>query len=348
MGCRTCVVLVGFLAAEIQFAVEKVLFPCIRDDPSKEPTRPSPATSGGDLSRVHVVYGSDAANFGGLLVSMLSLNAHLREPGNCSVHVIVPAADMERGERLLECFRHEVRMRPPAPERRQGTPEVVLHSMRPLGFNITGFSTSTGTTHHLVYTKFVLQDYLPSTPRALWLDTDTIVQADIAPLYRMPMAHPLAATMDYAFHSFEQHRPEMHASTHDLVKNWKAPTFTTGVLLYNLERWRAGGFLGSLSTVAQQLSGYDGEQMPMNIVFQDDFDYLEGRWNVIQPIAYLECSGWLTSRDCIQKAWILHATGKRVKYWHAESNRLYDDLLEPYLPNATCEAWLQSWRNPVA
>lgn len=344
--CCLCVLLVAFIAHVSRSFFDQIL-PCIREDPELKPASLLPPAP--NLTRVHVVYGGDAKYFGGLLVSMLSLSAHLQEPGNCTVHVIVPPKDLEQAERLLECFRREVRMRPRAAGQGAGWPEVVLHKMQPLDVDITDFSTSDGTTHQLVYTKFVLhKTYLPNASRALWLDTDTIVMADVAPLFRMPMAHPLAAALDYSWMSFENRKAGMNASTHHLVKRWSARTITTGVMVYDLDRWRAGSFERRLAALAEELSGYDGEQLPMNLLFQGDADVLDGRWNVVQGLHDKAYAGTFTSRPCIGRAWILHSTGGRRKYWHADSDTLFDDLLEPHMPVTQCEAWQQSWRKTLA
>merc|ERR1712079_953959 len=89
-------------------------------------------------------------------------------------------------------------------------------------------------------------EYLPAVPRAIWLDTDTIVNADLRTLYRMRMRYALAAT-----HAWMADRGD-GTSEHLTLAHWTIPPdvliesgfdpsvkmFQTGVLLVDLNKWR--------------------------------------------------------------------------------------------------------------
>lgn len=295
------------------------------------------------LARVHVAYGSDVNNFPGLYISMLSLSRKLQEPGNCTIHVIVPERDLPKAAALMACFREEIDDLPVPPQ-------VLLHKMRPLALNTSGFATDTGTTNELAYAKLSLQlhETLLKAPRVIWLDTDTIVLADVARLYRVRMRHPVAVSLDYPHRLLSFYEAQMPKSLQSSVADWSARAFTTGVMVYDLERWRAEDFSGELLGMARELRGYDGDQLPMNLLFQGRFDQLDCRWNTIvmsdHPQTWLPC--------IFQEIWVLHQTGP-AKYWNSD---WVDDMsrrqMMPFLHRhgvmpkkaGECRVFADSWR----
>mmetsp|Transcript_127649 Transcript_127649/g.272180 ORF Transcript_127649/g.272180 Transcript_127649/m.272180 type:complete len:376 (+) Transcript_127649:69-1196(+) len=287
------------------------------------------------LADVHVVYAADAGSFGGLLPSMVSLTRHIGTPGRCVIHVIVPRSDMIQARGLLDCFRHESA---------ESTPSVVLHEFRPLPFDTTTFWTLGGTTHPLTYSRYFLDEYMPGVPRAIWLDTDTIVKADLGPLYRMPMKHMIAATLDTRSSLFEPFRflwgseylDRSHGiSETGLIQDWTQRMFTCGVMVFDLEQWNASDVKRDLIALTQTFKGFHGDQLPLNIRFQGQVDRLSPRWNIL-------LSWWAFRRypqRCCEEAWILHLTS--VKYWHdmqfiRDFALLWRPLVDQYLPKQQC------------
>lgn len=283
-----------------------------------------------------MVYGSDANTFSALLVSLISLARHLERPASCTVHLLVPSRDLEGAQRILECFAWG------AP----GAPRVLLHAMKPLPLDTAGFSTDTGTMNEVAYAKLSLHlhETLLQVPRVIWLDTDTVVQADIGRLFYIRMEHALAAAIDFPTKTMASLKGHLPSHLEHLVQDWQARTFNSGVMVLDLERWRSGNFTSRLLSLAQEMKGYDGDQAPLNLLFQGAWDQVDGRWNVM--VSHPPHGMWLL---CLhEEAWVLHLLGLLKYYskeWHpAMSHYQSEPFLEPYLPKQHCPEWASHWR----
>lgn len=279
-----------------------------------------------DLDTVHVVYASDDKNLPGVLASMTSLSRFLRDPGRCSVHVIVPAASLPRAERLAECFR--------AAARGLGaTPAVRLHALRPLPFDVTSLSKEDWhartdlLNNEMKYQKLYLHEYLPTVPRALWLDTDTIVRADVGPLYRMRMAHALAAAPEgtgvvLGLRVLAQVREP--ALLPRLAGLDDEAQFNAGVLLFDLTRYKAE--IGRVEALVNNTAGFMVDQTVLNLAFPSGSrDLLDWRWNLVAMASPFRIAKW-----CVHHARILHWTGgygNLFKPWHEYATSHPQDYL---------------------
>mmetsp|Transcript_9756 Transcript_9756/g.28856 ORF Transcript_9756/g.28856 Transcript_9756/m.28856 type:complete len:366 (-) Transcript_9756:264-1361(-) len=263
------------------------------------------------LEIVHVVYSGDARTFPGLVSSMISLARHLQVPEKCVIHLIVSEGDLGRARRMVHVFKHELGSM-------AALPNVTLHRMQALPLDISRFETpwfrpELLTAHN--YARFYLHQYLPGVQRALWLDPDTIVRSDVMPLYRMRMQHALAARpflvngynllgeLRERFKMFAYQSPRRHWDFPN--ESLHMPTFSTGVLLYDLNLWRSGSLTRALERWSQVLLGFMGTQLVMSVQFVDKFDPMDWWWNV-------EGLGIVASRlpqHCIDGAKILHWSG---------------------------------------
>eukprot|EP00421_Protoceratium_reticulatum_P070426 CAMPEP_0168423380 /NCGR_PEP_ID=MMETSP0228-20121227/34278_1 /TAXON_ID=133427 /ORGANISM="Protoceratium reticulatum, Strain CCCM 535 (=CCMP 1889)" /LENGTH=427 /DNA_ID=CAMNT_0008437339 /DNA_START=55 /DNA_END=1337 /DNA_ORIENTATION=+ len=234
------------------------------------------------LEIVHVVYSGDARTFPGLVSSMISLARHLQVPEKCVIHLIVSEGDLGRARRMVHVFKHELGSM-------AALPNVTLHRMQALPLDISRFETpwfrpELLTAHN--YARFYLHQYLPGVQRALWLDPDTIVRSDVMPLYRMRMQHALAARpflvngynllgeLRERFKMFAYQSPRRHWDFPN--ESLHMPTFSTGVLLYDLNLWRSGSLTRALERWSQVLLGFMGTQLVMSVQFVDKFDPMDG------------------------------------------------------------------------
>jgi len=282
--------------------------------------------------KVVVVYASDADGFTGLLHSMLSLARHLEDPGECVVHLIVPREDLPRARRLLDCWRREL-----GPSRTP--PEAVLLELRPPGrLNVSSLRRPAGRSDSSVASNLArdyLPEYLPGVPRALWLDIDTIVQTDIAPLFRMPMRHTVAAASELVFGAFRLHEiapPDIRGRIARELAAWS--TFNAGVLLVDLRRWEAENATGKVEAQVRLLRGWSLDIMALNLVFLDRFDLLGQDWNFQDLEVNLSESG-LARR----MAKVLHWHG-RHKPWRRgrpEGDDLNDFLFRAHDCGRPCD-----------
>lgn len=289
--------------------------------------RPSPplvaAEDGRTLTHIHVVYSTQQAHFAGLLTSMISLASHLQAPTLCTVHLVVAEPDVQQATRVAQCFNYRVAGLPVEPN-------VVVRQLRPLPFPLAFY----GMPLALYWTRIFLHEYLPaSVQRAIWLDHDTIVRADLGELYRMRMEHALAGAPEFVLPrlvrtmTFRDHVNECK-SVARFVELLDAPTFNTGVLLLDLGRWRGEALAESVARWAVLSDGCFLDQLALNLAFQGKWDRLHWHWNA-------RFNGTTrTPKSCVEKVRIFHwNTYPYLKYWQFGRNAssTKDDYLwRPY------------------
>mmetsp|Transcript_28423 Transcript_28423/g.57457 ORF Transcript_28423/g.57457 Transcript_28423/m.57457 type:complete len:346 (-) Transcript_28423:4-1041(-) len=282
---------------------------------------------------IHVVYSGDASFFPGLLHSMLSLARHLERPASCTIHVVVAREELPRAEAVVGCFRRELAHLP-------SIPAVELHELRPPPFDV-GALRSAGLPAALsrmanpyTFVRFYVHEYLPAARRALWLDMDTIVKADVAPLFRMAMRHPVAAAYStvplWSAFWWRLHVPS--AGEHFVAGS---ATFNAGVLVLDLQQWRSGDISRALAGWLNVTGGTYSDQAAFVLEFQGRFDVLDWRWNFYQ-------FHMLMPRNCVGEARIVHYPGHE-KPWNSKARPF--KLFFEYSPRSKCSAL--NWTRPV-
>merc|ERR1719247_1477586 len=279
--------------------------------------------------------------FPALLSSMLSLSRHLKAPDQCVIHVIVSRADMDSALRLAACFQVEA-------DDISSIPEVKLHEMRYVPFNLADFKDTwedlwpTGapllTSHSFV--PLYLPDYLPEAARAIWLSSDTIVKVDIGQLYRMSMHHIVAAALDARSvtwrSEYMKQLDKIDTKLLDEMDDIDTRTFSSDIMVLDLERWRSEALTQKLETWILRTHGVRTAKLALNLEFRDRFDLLDWRWHVNGLVMK-------PPRSCIEEAWVLHWSGD-VSPWGPWSSmdllphvrELYDEVVRHSLPNITC------------
>lgn len=301
---------------------------------------------------IHVVYASNEAAFDGLLLSMISLTLNARRPHQLVIHILVRAAARQAAIEVLQHFNVEL-----ATVKR---PRVVLHnieldSMPSVQTMIDrhGFSGWGVQDHYSMrsprlveesFCRFHLPEYLHNISRAIWVDVDTIVQDDVFMLFNMSMQHVLAAVpegsllvireeMAKATKSHKHYDAFGQINEHDMM-------FNAGILLIDLDKWRAGQFTRRLYDMVDALGGFGITQLPLNLVFRN-YDILDRRWNTMH-LGY-DCG---IPESNISGAGILHWTGPNKPWNHdgarAFSARCWNHLAAPYAPRVW---WTRRKRN---
>lgn len=298
--------------------------------------RPALGEQSEGLGAVHVAYAADTQVFSGLLVSMLSLAEHLLQPESCIIHLIVAESDMAPARRLVACFHSEL-------VRRFATaslPTVRLHALRPLPLNVSAlgklqkFRPAFLKPHPFV--RIFLHEYLPGVRRVIWLDVDTVVTADVSPLYRMHMEHPLAAALEgtltlprhalcWMLAKCDLDLPTMGGYISLDSDAWNYPEFNSGVLVFDLSTWSSE----SSDAVARWIaatSGCNGDQTALNLEFVGRVDLIPWQWN-------LQLKGPPTPEVCLQAASILHFNDE-PKPWEAGAQ--HRDVFARFAPHSQC------------
>jgi len=188
--------------------------------------------------------------------------------------------------------------------------------------------------------RLTLHEYLPLAPRALWLDHDTIVKADVGPLYRMRMSHALAAAWDASrwirlrdvLWNCGLEESAVPEALRDLQR------FNSGVLVFDLDRWRPGNITKAVRSWLPATSGCDGDQLLLNLQFGHDFDVIDWRWNVL-GFNSVTFGSYLRDMPvrCIKDARLFHWNGDG-KPWNRSRNTPHKELWEPYAPRLQCAA----------
>jgi len=114
------------------------------------------------LRVVHVVYSAGPEHFIGLLSSMISVVIHLSDQRKCYIHLILSHADLQLGKTLVECFHKELHA---AGIKHQ--PNVEIHRLRPLAFNLSKGSNQRIMTHHTFSPFTFMSTYHPNEPCGL-------------------------------------------------------------------------------------------------------------------------------------------------------------------------------------
>lgn len=223
------------------------------------PLRPAEDPDG-RLRTVHVVYSADRRGLPGVLGSMVSLTKHLAAPSDCVIHFIVTEEMLEEAKSLRECFHSEF----PQPPR----PEVIVHKLLPLPFNVSGITWGGGGGPGPIpqsWVRLFLPEYIPDAPRAIWLDCDILVKTDIAQLYRADMNATIMAVRDFQFTI--------------------ADGFNSGMMLIDLERFvkedRSGLGVSTFKRMYSESTGFADQDL-LNVVFpRGHWHEIDWRWNAM-------------------------------------------------------------------
>jgi len=282
---------------------------------------------------LHVVYATNAAGFAGLLNSMRSLALHLETPGHCTIHVIIPQDDMEKTRELVQCFHESL-------SSVSAVPAVELHALKPLPFNMSVAPTGVAEAHWFhaaAFTRLFIPDYIPHASRALWLDTDTIVQTDVSILRSFSMKYSLAAALENPIIAeFEiGYWPQSEANYSRSIGKNASNLFNSGVLLIDVQKWLAEDRERTLTKWFATLKGFQGDQLMLNFELGNDFDILDSNWN-------LACMSAWKDPEMIKSAYVLHWSGSSKKPWHDDKDpklAINDKYWEKYTPTERCGDW---------
>lgn len=287
------------------------------------------------LRHVHIVYASDRGGLPGLLMSMASLARHVSAPENTTIHVIVKKELMADAEELVGCFREEVGSKAPL---------VHLLELRQLPFNVANKTELVTSAVPETWVRLLLHEDLPGVPRVLWLDTDVLVQADIAPLYRMHMDHPIAAARDWGV----KESPGVSGG------------INAGIVVIDLERFPPK-VTPHFDGIQQNV--WNNDQAFLCDVFPEgSYDKLDWRWNTNTMAAYFADEDdylqmqsdvervffrvitWLSGtvwENCQKEVRLLHLNfGPFPKYWKRPTlNDRNCEMLLPFKLHKSCLGW---------
>jgi len=202
------------------------------------------------------------------------------------------------------------------------------------------------------FLKLLIPHKLPRLSRCIYLDCDTIVQTDIASLFRQSVdGVPLAAVQDAWIPYVSS--PEGVQRWRDLGLDPKAPFFNSGVLLLDLETLRDMDLLARARRYVRNHRNEMnkmGDQEVQNALLAGNWNPLDLSWNVLPPLyrrsrrptlRLLEEKG-LDESDVTRRAKIIHFTGFLERPWKAES-RYARPQPHPERPTFNRYLWRSGW-----
>ena len=205
---------------------------------------------------------------------------------------------------------HVLQPRFARPWRREGAHILRVDERRVAGLPVHGYFTAA------MWYRILLPDLLPESDRVLYLDADTLVLGDLAPLAALDLGDALVGAVTNVFEAW---RGTEHT---DRLGLDQASYFNSGVLLLNLRELRRSDAMGQLRRVVAD-RGPDllwPDQDALNLVLGDRRVELDPRWNAMNALWTLENAdavyGADRAREARERPAIRHFEGPRAnKPW---------------------------------
>jgi lipopolysaccharide biosynthesis glycosyltransferase len=163
--------------------------------------------------------------------------------------------------------------------------------------------------------RIFLPELLPDVERVLYLDADTLVVDDLAPLFDRPLDGAYVAAVPNVFEPRFAQRPQ------ELALPRAQPYFNSGVLLFDLARMRDDGCTQQIVRMAKNEPLLWPDQDALNVVLGGRQVTLHPRWNAMNSLFLLREAqatfGAETVRDACARPAIVHFEGPALsKPWH--------------------------------
>lgn len=167
-----------------------------------------------------------------------------------------------------------------------------------------------------VYLRLTLAEVLPlDVMRVLFLDADLVVDGGIRPLWKLDLKGKVCAAATDPGVRWE-----------DFSRKWNLSPegryFNAGVMLFDMERLRAGGHLKqALGILEEHERALDYiEQCALNIALHGQWLPLDPRWNFQRARLYADGSAWQSIDPAPREPVIIHFTEShkpwRSDEWH--------------------------------
>lgn len=199
----------------------------------------------------------------------------------------------------------------------------------------------------LTYVRVFVPRLVPRECRkVIFLDSDVVIQTDIERLWNLEVGeHAVLAAQDAAVPFVSSRDGLLRYQELGIPRDH--PYFNAGVMVVNVERWRASGIservMEFVRRHADELNYCD--QDGLNAVLWNDWDALDSRWQVQPRLMTRRVT--LPHLDPRKRAqlsddpWILHFSG-RLKPWLYRGSAPPDLLFYAYLDRT----WWSGWRPP--
>jgi len=285
---------------------------------------------------IHVAYATTMNGSGpgdvGLMSSMLSLSRTMSNY-DLVIHLIVPREDVPVAKERIKCFYSQFDLSDAQP-RVELHPEIALPFKPPANDHTVYLSENT-----MTFARWYLPQYLPEVSKVLYIDTDTVVQGDIAELFlRQPDVAITLKSGGFVVRdeTLETHYPDDKDRIPQDVS--KTEVMNAGVMLANLDLWRTMNITGRLFDMAdsflEKKANLD-DQLILNIVARQSKSllHLDEKFNMEGP-------GWAKTCDTpYPEDWaaIIHWSGPAKSWsWLGQQPR-GSCFADKFLPPKRCK-----------
>lgn len=175
----------------------------------------------------------------------------------------------------------------------------------------------------LMWYRILLPELLPDQDRVLYLDVDTLVVDDLAPLWTIPLEDHVVAAVNNVLDESQGDRAQA------LGIPRSAGYFNSGVLLFNLERMRRQDTTRAIVDYARAHAAdlLWPDQDGLNAIMATERLALHPRWNCQNTLFYWDVDRFFPPGEAAAAAAqpaILHFEGPRhAKPWHPDNTHPY-------------------------
>jgi lipopolysaccharide biosynthesis glycosyltransferase len=190
-----------------------------------------------------------------------------------------------------------------------------------------------------IFYRLLIPELLPEYPKAIYLDSDVVVNADLGNLWDVEIGdHYLLAARDLYFPTILSTSCKKFLQSTGLMIN---KFFNSGVLSINLEKWRLEKTGIEVVKCISQHKLLDQEGL--NIVLKDKWQEINPQWN--QTCGIYECESWGKSpfteeifTNIVNNPFIIHFTSAN-KPWNSIGRHPAQPLFYYYLDLTAWSGW---------
>jgi len=173
-----------------------------------------------------------------------------------------------------------------------------------------------------IYMRIFIPYFIPAQLRkVLYLDVDMIVLEDISKLWVTDLKdYPVAAVLDMRVKDFKNAWGGIR-NFKELGLDGEAPYFNTGLLLINVDQWRALNVSDTFIECVRENKKFLNypDQYGLNVVLSRNWLQLDRRWNLFSD-----------TKEKI-KPFVIHFIGRKPIYSTYYSNSEFKDIFFQYL-----------------
>lgn len=285
------------------------------------------------MDKLHVCCSTDE-NYVAACAAMLVSLAETNRESCWVVHVLTSTlSEVSRGDLLKSLCNYT-------------NVTLLFHEVDETKLSGVQFNKSTHVTIAAYY-RILLSSIIPcDVHRILYLDCDLIVLDDITDLYQIDLSFYAFAAVKDILRMTDMHRFQLNMP-------YDIPYFNSGVMMINLDYWRAKNCEDALIEFAKKKrTVFFHDQDALNYVFKGNWYMLSPQWNKLYPSIYpKDCFHSTKDIDAFEHPKIIHFWGfikpwykiiwlpdkyKKLYYYYQSKTEWKTSLPKPYINKRNC------------